>query len=120
MTLVLRDEQLRQLERGTRRVFRQRLVEHVERVFPDLCRELGAGEVRRRVARGHRRAVAREISRERNVALFVDLFFGLGPEVESNAEHAWVAALLDDPALSEDGKMTLIYQRLRRRGRRTR
>lgn len=108
---VLRRPHLTALEAAPRRAFDYRLADHVRRVFPQADR-LYAAELLYRVTQAHARARHYGLTTEKNIALFVDLGFGLGPDFETRPECAWVVGILEEPGHTEHAKMFLIYRDL--------
>ena len=113
--LQLRNPQIAALAEGHRAAFLERLSEHVGRVFPGEVERLGADETARLIGAGVAKARGYGITSQRNVALLVDLMFGVDAAFESLESMAWAVRILKDRGLSESGKMTLIYEQLPKR-----
>lgn len=108
---VLRPQHLKALEAVPERAFQYRLVDHVRRVFPQTERLLGT-ELLHRVSLAHRKARTYGLTTEKNIALYVDLGFGLGHNFEGRPECEWIVRILEDPGHSEHAKTYLIYRDL--------
>ena len=109
---VLRRPHLEAVESAPDAEFVHRLTDHVRRMFPEQASALPPDEVFRRVAAAREKARDYGLTTERNIALFVDLGFGLGPDFEARAEFDWVVRILTDPGHSEYAKIYLIYRDL--------
>lgn len=79
--LVLRKEQIEALDRHSEKLFLDRMVDHVSEIFPDECKESGSkGQIRELVRQGLNQARGYGINTEEDVALYVDIMFGIGPD----------------------------------------
>lgn len=74
----------------------ERLAEHLRRFFPELCAPLDAGALDARIRDGMRRAEARGMINERDLAMFVDVALTRGEGFES---EPWASAILEDDSL---------------------
>lgn len=108
---VLRPLHLKALEAVPERAFQYRLVDHVRRVFPQTERMLGT-ELLHRVVQARDKARRYGLTTEKNVALYVDLGFGLGQNFETRPECEWIVRILEEPGHSENAKTFLIYRDL--------
>jgi hypothetical protein len=108
---VLRQSHLKSLEAAPGRAFLHRLADHVRRVFPR-TENLLAAELLQRVTSARDKARQYGLTTEKNVALYVDLGFGLGPNFESRPECEWIVRILEEPGHSEHAKTYLIYRDL--------
>jgi hypothetical protein len=114
--LVLRKEQLEALDRNSERLFLERMVDHVSEIFPEKCEELGSeGEIRERIRQGLEGARRYGINTEKDVALYVDIMFGIGPDFPEGKDMAWARSILEKDGLSGPAKMEFILQRLEKR-----
>jgi hypothetical protein len=114
--LKLRAEQIRVLNEHAEKQFEARALEHVNRVFPAELQQLCAGgsdqPARRRIRLGVRKAAFYRVVQERDVLLFIDLMFGIGPDFDQQAESAWITEILEHDTLSGHEKIQRIYRRL--------
>ena len=92
--------------------FAYRLVEHVKRVFPKPTADVAESELLKRVRTARERARTLGFTTEKNIALFVDLGFGLGEDFETNPEFARSARILGDAASDEDVRIRRVYLEL--------
>jgi hypothetical protein len=114
--LILRKEQIEALDRNSERLFLDRMVDHVSEIFPEKCRELGSrGEIRKLIRQGLEGARRYGINTEEDVALYVDIMFGIGPDFPEGEDMAWARSILEKDGLSGPAKMEFILQRLEKR-----
>lgn len=92
-----------------RKQFEDRLTDHVTRVFPQQTGKLGPEETRAQVQRGIERAQRHYVTRENDVARYVDLQFLVGEEFEQRPQMAWANEILTNHKLAGDAKMRQIY-----------
>jgi hypothetical protein len=110
--VVLRDEQLRQMGAALFERYFEQLMAHLREVFPLRLRAMGDAPARSLARRALERGRAHGLTRERNLTLFVDLFFALGARWEESEGARWLRDLLADRSRSEDARMWLVYRRL--------
>ncbi len=122
----LRKEHLDAFEAQVVKLFTARLLAHLKAVWPAECKELGEAPLAELVRKAIQRAAALGLSSEYDVARFIDLFFLLGTEFETNPLAGWTRPILTDPALQPTARMDMLYLRMedefnliekRRRGR---
>jgi hypothetical protein len=114
--LILRKAQLEALDRDSERLFLDRMVNHVSEIFPDKCEELGSrGKIRELIRQGLIQARGYDINTEEDVALYVDIMFGIGPDFPEGEDMAWARSILENDGLSGPAKMEFILQRLERK-----
>ncbi len=93
MTLVVREPQLLVFEATARRHFEGRLIDHLQRFFPERCRVLGADGVRAAIAHGVASAARYGIESERDVCKYIDLMFVFGWDFDLPGEQPWAAKI---------------------------
>ncbi|KPJ52077.1 MAG: hypothetical protein AMS16_06890 [Planctomycetes bacterium DG_58] len=114
--LILRKEQLEALGRHSEKLFLDRMVDHVSEIFPEKCKELGSrGQIRELVRQGLNQARGYGINTEEDVALYVDITFGIGPDFPQGEDMSWARSILENERLSGTAKMAFILQRLEKR-----
>jgi hypothetical protein len=122
----LRKEHLDAFEAQVVKLFAERLQVHLKAVWPAECKDLGDGGLAELVPKAIQRAAALGLSSEFDVVRFVDLYFLLGLEFETNPLAGWTRPILGDPALRPTARMDMLYLRMedefnliekRRRGR---
>jgi hypothetical protein len=111
--LVIRKKQIEALDRQSEKLFLDRMVDHLHEIFPDKCEELGSkGKIRELARQGLERAQGYGIDTEQDVALYVDIMFGIGPDFPDGEDMAWARSILENDGLIGPAKMDLILQRL--------
>ena len=111
--LVIRKKQMEALDSHSEKLFLDRMVDHLYEIFPDKCQELGSRAQVRKVARqGLEQAQGYGIDTEQDVALYVDIMFGIGPDFPDGEDMAWARSILENDSLIGPAKMDLILQRL--------
>ncbi len=105
---------LKALESAPDEAFAYRLVEHVRLVFATETDAIEDQDLLQRVRTARERARELELTTERNIALFIDLGFGLGEDFESRPENKRVAALIGDITSHEDVRIARVYLELSR------
>ena len=109
---ALTPRHLKALEAAPDAEFAFRLVEHVKGVFPEQTAGIAEAELLERVRAARERARVLGLTTEKNIALFVDLGFGLGEDFETNPSYARISRLLADRHAIEDVKMYRVYLEL--------
>ena len=90
--------------------FEDRVLEHVERCFPDRLRSLGEATVREVIHQGVGRAATYGIYLERDVCKFIDLMLVLG--MHFDRELAWASEILGAPLPKEPSvKLGRLFER---------
>ena len=114
--LVIRKKQIEALDRYSEKLFLDRMTDHLYEIFPDKCEELGSkAQIRELARQGLERARGYGIDTEEDVALFVDIMFGIGPDFLEDKDMHWARSILEREGLSGPAKMDLILQRLEKK-----
>lgn len=112
--LTLRKDQLEAITATAGGSFRERVLRHVTKVFPDQVNALGPDPVAERIDRGLERAETFGMTTERNLTLCVDLYFGLGPDFEEQDDCRGIVEILQSEKIAEGAKMVLVYEEIPR------
>ena len=104
-SLVLRAPHMEAMEAMMRERRRQRVLAHLQRVFPE------RGGTSALVERCFEKAARHGIEDERSLCMLADLMLTLGEDFEARAPHAWCAKILS-AALPPRAKLDLIFLRL--------
>ena len=110
--IIIRDSQWRQLQIQQERAFLEKLARHVCKVFPTHVQSLDSTTLIHNVAMQYLQAKAAGFTTERNIALFIDLFYGIGDNFLSQTRYEYLCEPLLDNDLSEDSRIYLSYKRL--------
>lgn len=111
--LVIRNRQLVELGASDIKQFVEKTTDHVSRIFPGQVPRLGVESVQNLIRSGIKKAADYGITRERDVAMFVDLMFGLEQDFDRNQKLPWIRNILDNEKLTGRAKIHLIYERLK-------
>jgi hypothetical protein len=112
IVFTLTPRHLKALETAPDAEFSYRLIEHVRQVFPEQIASASDDELLTRVRAARERARTLGFTTEKNIALFVDLGFGLGEDFETNLDHARIAGIIGDVASHEDVRICRVYLEL--------
>jgi hypothetical protein len=84
------------LNEKKRRDFSERMVEHLQKTFPDQAESLGAAGLRAEVQYGMEAADRYQMVSEREAARYIELMFYLGRDFDTSPQTPWAAAILKD------------------------
>lgn len=112
--LEIRSEQLQVLRSPCEDHFVQRLVQHLQRAWPQRCEALAASFIRESARVGIERAQSYGFITERHIAQYVDLMYALDWDFDTDSNRPWAASILRDLTLSPQSKMEHLYQHARR------
>lgn len=109
--LVIRDAQMQAFREAQVRRFENDAVQHLERVLPDRCREMGAGAVRESVQLAIRQTQVYGLDREYDVLRYLHCMCVLGFGFDQDPRYPWAKELLTKPGLRSERKMDLVTDR---------
>lgn len=98
--LTIRKEQTAVFEETSRRDFKDRMIVHIRKFFPDHFAALQEENTRQLIDYGIERAAIHGIVNECDVCKFTDLMIGFGPGFDEDPKCAWAAQILGDTATS--------------------
>jgi hypothetical protein len=114
--LTIRAEQFEALAAARLARFQDQMVKYLEAAFPEQFPASPSdgppGPAREFVRKGLHKALAYEITIERDVSDFIRLMVFFGPEFEESGPMAWSKRFLTDDFFPGDAKMKLILQDL--------
>jgi hypothetical protein len=111
--LKVHEEQIKELS-APREAYEQRLVEHLERAYPDLCREKGAAGVKDDVRRLVDRAQDHGFVTEVEIARYAVIAFLFGPEFDADPAYLWAAKTLDRSTRPNWLRLEILYHEAQR------
>ena len=114
--LTIRAEQMKTMSEPVDARFRERLVEHVARVFPQSAKGLGPNGLTTFVDDGVARARKVGFRSERQISRFLDLCMPLGPGFEKTA---WARRVIEDRNHDADTRILMLQLEAKRNGRRS-
>ena len=108
--IVIRNEQMDALGQIGLKVFEDRVVVRLNKLFPEECEALGETIVREIIRYGIRQAKRYDIVIESDVCLYIDLMFVFGVNFDKDRQLTWVPEILNDAKLeSASIKMNRLY-----------
>ena len=108
--LVIRPEQVAALAAAARARFIDSLLPHVARFHPRQSKTLGPDGVRETVGAAIDCAARYGITMERVVAIFVDIWFALGPGFDASPSFPWAAVTLAEPRLTAPQRVSRLFE----------
>ena len=99
--LKIRQEQLEIFEQAALKRFEDRLLEHVEKFFPQSYQILGEAQTRKVIRYGIEQAENYALVSERDVCLYINLMFMLGSDFDKDMQWPKVAAILEDKTITD-------------------
>lgn len=94
--LTIRQEQLDDLQKGSLRNFKDRMIEHIAKFFPKQLTALGETKARDLVQYGIEHAAQFGIETERDVCLYIDLMVVFGRDLETSDKLPCASRILHD------------------------
>lgn len=94
--LKIRKEQKQAFAKREIKGFEDRMIEHLDTLFPAYCETLGEPAVRRLIGLGIERAARYGIESENGVCIYVDTMFAFGRDFDADPSLPWAHALLVD------------------------
>ena len=110
--MIIRKSQMSAFEEQMRKNFEDRMVEHLNKFFPQSTTEMGEEAVRQAIRKGMDQATYYFIERECDVARFIDLKFAIHMDFDEHEEMTWARQILDDDTITGEDKMKRIYGEL--------
>ncbi len=107
--LVIRQEQIDALIKGTDEEFVEFLVGHVKEEHPDLTSEYDDETLRVMVRGGIRRAESHNFSTAEDITAFVSIMFEIAPNFDEQAE---IKAVLDDANFTPEERIERLWSPL--------
>ncbi len=110
--MIIRDEQLRAMGAALFDEYTAHVLAHLRELFPKRLAAAGPERTRTLVDRAFARGKQLGLTTERNLTLWVDLYFALGSRWEEAPGMRWLLDIAGDRAEHQDARMYLIYRRL--------
>ena len=110
--LVIRKKQLEVLRDYMLKQFKDRMVAHLRRYFPEQSTSSGKEDLCETIQYGIQQAAAYEIVNEYDVSGYINLMFTFGHDFDKNPALPWASRILNDNALYGSGrrKMDSLYK----------
>ena len=98
--LTIRKEQMAVFREPAINAFVKVVIAHLNKDFPDKCKELGEPKVHAMVRYGIQRAASYRITTEGDVRRYVDLMFRFGSDFDQDPKLPWASSILNNKALA--------------------
>lgn len=108
--LVIRKEQMKVFEEYTFRSFINRVSDHVVKIWPELCTEMGEVAFKGSIERGIKSAFAYGINTENDIVGYIDLMYIFGFDFTSDPNIPWAIDILLEKNLHPHKKMEMLYE----------
>ncbi len=95
--LTIRPKQLAELRASMSEALEGRLAAHLNRYFPDRCRELGADVLRREIRHGINQAERYGIRTGQGICKYLNLMFLFGRDFDTDPRFPWASRILNGP-----------------------
>jgi len=99
--LVVRQEQMKVLERAAIQAFEDRTYRHLQQWFPHHCELLGEDQVRRVIRHGWQKANSYDLTAECCVRSYIEFMCLLGGGFDTDILLPWAAEILNDKSSSD-------------------
>ncbi len=104
--LVIRQEQIDTLIKGTDEEFVEFLVAHVKEEFPDKTSEREDETLRTMVKGGIKRAESHDLTRAEDITAFISIMFEIAPNFD---EQSQIRAVLDDELCPPEDRIERLW-----------
>ena len=104
--LVIRQEQIDALIKGTDEEFVEFLVGHVKEDFPEKTSEYKDEQLRAMVKGGIKRAESHDLTRAEDITAFISVMFEVAPNFD---EQTQIKAVLDDKVYSPEERIERLW-----------
>ena len=93
----MRQAHMQAFAETSKKSFENRMVEHLNKHFPEHCDKLGEEGVRETIRYGIDRAASYDITAERDVCKYIDLMFVFGQDFDQDEKYPWARKELEYP-----------------------
>ena len=109
--LTIRKEQLAVFGPLGKKAFEDRMLEHLNKCFPEQCKALGEPKLRETIQYGTQRAASYRITSERDVCKYIDLMILYGRDFDKDANLPWAQAVLQNKNIrNPSAKIERLYK----------
>src|SRR5579863_8700811 len=98
---TIRQEQIETFRRATLQQFEDRMVTHLQQFAPRHWRVMSEADGRKVIRLGIDRAAQRGFTNEGPVRFFIELMFMFGSYFDTDLQHPWATAILEDSAFPD-------------------
>ncbi len=109
--LTLRKEQLAVFGPLGKKIFEDRMIAHLKKVFPEQSESLGEPKLRETIQYGTQHAAAYHIISERDVCKYIDLMILYGRDFDKDPNLPWAQSILQNQAIrNPSSKIERLYK----------
>lgn len=102
--MIIRRKQIQAFDDHMRNTFIDRMVVHLNRFFPDVCRSMEGEELRQVIDIEIKHAKRYGFVAERDCCKFIDVAFALGRDFDQDPEYGWAGEILRDEEIIDPHK----------------
>lgn len=109
--LTIRKEQLAVFGPVGKKIFEDKVLAHLKKVFPEKYEALGEPKLRETIQYGTQRATSYRITSERDVCKYIDLMILYGRDFDKDPAHTWAQSILQNQAIrNPTAKIERLYK----------
>lgn len=109
--LTIRKEQLAVFGPLGKKAFEDRMLQHLNKIFPEQCKALGEPKLRETIQYGTQRAASYLITSERDVCKYIDLMIIYGRDFDQDTNLPWAQAVLQNKNIRDpSAKIERLYK----------
>jgi hypothetical protein len=109
--LTMRKEQLAVFGPIGKKAFEDRMITHLNKIFPEQSRSLGEPKLRETIQYGAQRAATYRIISERDVCKYIDLMILYGRDFDKDPAQSWAHPILQNQAIrNPTSKVERLYK----------
>lgn len=109
--LTIRKEQLAVFGPLGKKAFEDRMLEHLDKCFPEQCKALDEPKLREIIQYGTQRAAAYRITSERDVCKYIDLMIFYGRDFDKDTNLPWAQSVLQNKNIrNPSAKIERLYK----------
>jgi hypothetical protein len=114
--LTIRKEQLAVFGPLGKKAFEDRMVTHLNKIFPEQSKSLGEPKLRETIQYGTQRAASYRIISERDVCKYIDLMILYGCDFDKDPANSWAQSVLQNQAIrNPSSKIERLYKAAKKR-----
>ena len=118
--LTIRKEQIAVFGPLGKKVFEDRMLTHLKKVFPEQSESLGEPKLRETVQYGTQRAAAYSIVSECDVCKYIDVMILYGRDFDKDLNLRWAQSILENKALrNPSAKIDRLLEAAKKQGPQT-
>jgi len=108
--IYISTDQMNKFSDVSRKNFEKRLIDHLEKAYPEEIWNLSEHELIMQVQNLIDKAFAYGIVTEEDVATFIDISFELGEKINTDEQFSWIIEILSKEELDGQAKISMIEE----------